>query len=1008
MSISFLRWRLSLTCFWLVVGVSVLRAQTPAGDAERKAKNKKLHETFNQAVDLKGIPDGATFEQVLRVLEKQLPVKTPIAIRVDADAFGLTNDAVNKSVMQFSPIVQTTPLRTALQMALSQVKGLERAEFVWDPLGTLTITSVERSLATQTYDLRDLLAVKALWLRDARTGAGVFRFVKDLNLLSLDEDDAAAVLVQALCRLVQPETWRAGRATVRVENGKRLSIHAAPSVHEEVANFLGSILRLTDVAVEMNAKLLELDAAQAAAFAAAPKVPVKAGDESWLMPLSKQQFAILNRCKIIGQSDPVKLRPNERSVFLSRQRAISYVKHPKILNESEQQGTILGGMSLLVAPEVSADRRFIQMAITQDYVRIALEKAKFPMLGERGETPVYDVPLVRKTSVSESITIADGQSFGFFVQEPFPGDVPAGRRWFILMSPTVYIEEEERLRKLPEKGANEAKLRRPIALALVDDGRRLIVTQAERGRVAIVDLATQTVVAEATFGRRFSDAWVSGDGGQIFATDEAAGEVVALSLQGEKFRETARRSVGMSPVSVWRSEEGRVISVALLWPRRVVLLDSTSLEAIKDGVIDLPFAPRRQIMIPGTGKLVVADAFGGQLAVIDLPTRKLERVRQLGVHNIGGLALDAMGKHLFLTHQFLSATAPTQKGEIQNGNTLSNNVRKLGLAGLLGSAAADGRDDEVYSIGDIDAGAGDPAGLIVDEGHTYVALAGVHELGIAKLDEVVWTRIPVGRQPTALALDRERKRVYVANTFGDSISIVDCRTNQQMAEIPLGSKAGVKLADLRPEERGEILFHDAKRSHEGWMSCHSCHPHGHTNGRLNDNLSDGSFGTPKRVLSLLGVSDTGPWAWNGKVADLDEQIRSSFRSTMQGGPATNAEVKDVIAYLATLKPPPPLTVARGIVDAKARPRGERLFAELKCATCHAPPTYTSAKSYDVGLDEGGRYNPPSLRGVSQGGPFMHDNRALGLNEVLQRVGHQLAEPLSANDLADLLQFLNGV
>src|SRR2546430_7868047 len=49
---------------------------------------------------------------------------------------------------------------------------------------------------------------------------------------------------------------------------------------------------------------------------------------------------------------------------------------------------------------------------------------------------------------------------------------------------------------------------------------------------------------------------------------------------------------------------------------------------------------------------------------------------------------------------------------------------------------------------------------------------------------------------------------------------------------------------------------------------------GHTNGLLNDNFTDGSFGTPKRVLSLLGVKDTGPWAWTGHLDKLPEQIRS--------------------------------------------------------------------------------------------------------------------------------------
>ena len=57
----------------------------------------------------------------------------------------------------------------------------------------------------------------------------------------------------------------------------------------------------------------------------------------------------------------------------------------------------------------------------------------------------------------------------------------------------------------------------------------------------------------------------------------------------------------------------------------------------------------------------------------------------------------------------------------------------------------------------------------------------------------------------------------------------------------------------------------AKLAHDGWFSCHSCHTDGHTNSRLNDSLGDGSFGAPKRVLSLLGVNDTAPWAWNGGI-----------------------------------------------------------------------------------------------------------------------------------------------
>src|SRR5262249_33737013 len=162
-----------------------------------------------------------------------------------------------------------------------------------------------------------------------------------------------------------------------------------------------------------------------------------------------------------------------------------------------------------------------------------------------------------------------------------------------------------------------------------------------------------------------------------------------------------------------------------------------------------------------------------------------------------------------------------------------------------------------------------------------------------------------------------------------------------------------------------VLFHDAKLSFESWYSCQSCHPDGHTNGRLNDNFSDGTFGTPKRVLSLLGVKDTGPWAWNGKIADLHVQVRTSLRSTMQWPAPAEKDVRDITAFLGTLPPPPSVTQARWTIDAEAVRRGRKVFAGQKCATCHAPPTFTSLRSYDVGLrDEAGetKFNPPSLRG----------------------------------------------
>lgn len=555
--------------------------------------------------------------------------------------------------------------------------------------------------------------------------------------------------------------------------------------------------------------------------------------------------------------------------------------------------------------------------------------------------------------------------------------------------------------------APTVRLRRPVALALLDDGGKLFVANRASGSISIIDTRQSRVISETHIGRRLSDMAIAPAGNRVMLVDESAGQLILLARQANKLQVEQRIKVGSSPVSVQVSADGARATVADLWARRLGLIDwgQAAEKTARVAWLDLPFAPRRQIVVPGTSRLVVADAFGGKLAVVDLAGKKVLSVRDVSGHNIRGLGLGDGGTSLWLAHQRLNGFGHTTANEIQNSNVLSNNLRRFRLAAILDPLADPSGDDRIYQVGDIEKGGGDPVDVIeIAPGEVVTALAGTNEIAIGRPDKVIWTRLAVGRRPTALALDRQRRRLYVANTFADSISVVDLDGPRVIAEISLGTAR----TELRAEERGEMLFYDARLSHLAWFSCHSCHPDGHTNGRLNDNLSDGSFGTPKRVLSLLGVKNTGPWAWNGKMPDLESQVRTSLKTTMRGPTPSIEQVRDLAAFLRTLSPPPSLREARGSGNPEAVQRGRKIFAREKCATCHTPPTYTSAKTYDVGLkdeDGGTHFNPPSLRGVSQGGPYFHDNRAHTLAEVFTRFRHQLPGELKKQELDDLLDFL---
>ena len=408
------------------------------------------------------------------------------------------------------------------------------------------------------------------------------------------------------------------------------------------------------------------------------------------------------------------------------------------------------------------------------------------------------------------------------------------------------------------------------------------------------------------------------------------------------------------------------------------------------------------VLVRSGARLVVADAFAGRLAVVDPKQGTLESVRTLPAHNIRGLAESPDGQTLVVAHQVLHRLARTSFEDVHWGSLLNNALRVVRLDQLL--APDPGADllkgSRQLDLGDPGNGAGDPsAAAFARDGHLVVALAGVDAIRIGTDPARLPVRTGVGRRPTALAISADSRAVYVANTLDDTISVVDLSTGLFRASIALGPTREPSAA-----ERGESLFFDARLSHDGWMSCHSCHTDGHSSGQSSDTLGDGGFGAPKRVPSLLGVGATGPWGWLGGFERLEDQVRQSIASTMQGPKPSEAVVSDLVAYLRTLEPAPaPQTGAAAAVE-----RGRAVFRAQKCAECHAPPEYTSADPYDVGLvDEVGhrRFNPPSLRGVGRREPLLHDGRAATLDEVFRRYRHPRDTGLSDAEVADLVAFL---
>jgi len=553
-----------------------------------------------------------------------------------------------------------------------------------------------------------------------------------------------------------------------------------------------------------------------------------------------------------------------------------------------------------------------------------------------------------------------------------------------------------------------ARPRHPVAVQLSPKGEFLYTANQRSGSVSVIDLATKQVVGEIEIGEHLSHLVTSPLSG-LLTTDEARHELILIDGDGADLKIRQRLAVPAYPVSIALARDGRTGTVASLWSRQLAFLefDDQGVAKVVD-VLDLPFAPRCQLYAKQDKRLIVADSFSGRLAIIDLVQRRLLHVREFPGHNIRGLGLSSNGQMLIVAHQMLNELAHTVRNDVHWGLLMSNDLRWLVLDSVLMEDADRYAGAHMHPLGHAGSATGDPSGLAVAaNGSVVVALGGVQEIAVGSEDDFSLQRIGVGRRPSAIAISNDAKQAYITNTFGDSVSIVDLENREASVEIALGPAYKLGLA-----ERGEQLFFDASLSHDSWMSCNSCHPDGHTNGMLNDNFSDASFGAPKRVLSLLGRAETAPFAWNGSAKDLYVQIRNSISQTMQSDQEPkDDDVEAIRAFLATLQPPPSIDRARGRQDEAAIARGKQQFTALKCITCHAPPFYTSPHTYQVNLSDklgNDRFNPPSLLGVGQRGPYFHDNRAKELADVFRTFGHQLDQELESKELADLLAFLRSL
>ncbi len=556
-------------------------------------------------------------------------------------------------------------------------------------------------------------------------------------------------------------------------------------------------------------------------------------------------------------------------------------------------------------------------------------------------------------------------------------------------------------------------LRGPIAIEFLGENQIACTANQKSGSLSLIDVENRRVIFEETIGGTLEDLAFCVAQRMVLVVDSSNHQLISLAFRGDRLNVWEKLSVEKGPVRVVVSADGSQAFVSCLWSRKIMQLKiepvggKVRLGRLRD--IDLPFAPRELLLLPGGSKLVVGDAFGGCLAVINTRSGGIDSVRNIPGHNLRGMVLSPDEDRLIVSQQVLNPLAPTTRDNIIWSVLMTNCLRSILLSDLIDPTADLMKGSRFIPLGTVRRCGGDPGGIAIDDsGRLFVCLSGVHQIALLSKDGRKEERFATGQRPVAIKAEPTGKGYLIANHFSDSLTWVpssvdfDSERKQEkqygqkevyaasdpaavrsdLSQIALG-----KQPDLTLIQQGEKLFYDATLSHDHWMSCHSCHTDGHTNGELADTLGDGDYGTPKLIPTLMGTAKTGPWAWDGSVDQLTEQIRKSMVSSMQGPSPSKQNLAALQSFVESLPPAPPV---RAIGDAARMTLGRRVFERHGCADCHKGNRFSAEETFDVGLiDEMGhrRFNPPSLLGASQRVRWFHDGRANSLKQVIDGTFH---------------------
>jgi YVTN family beta-propeller protein len=590
------------------------------------------------------------------------------------------------------------------------------------------------------------------------------------------------------------------------------------------------------------------------------------------------------------------------------------------------------------------------------------------------------------------------------------------------------------------------RYRSPLNLALAPDERFLYVTAHEADALLEVDLETRRVSAAIPVGRRPHGVSLSPDGAMAYVTNERSDSVTVVDLRAR----AAVRSyaAGHEPAGIAVAADGATLFIASRGSDQITVLaadDGRELGRLAGGS-----APSQVTLTPDAARLVVSNELSmlgtpgdpprSELTVIDARSRRaVMRVALENAHLSAGVAVPPEGDLAFVALVQPKNLLPII--QVARGWVMTNG---LGVVDLRS-----GRVVQVL-LDEVDAYHADPFGVAVtpDGSHLFVTHSGGNSISVVSLprlrevlaefeadpelesfasrdlalsERYVVKRLETEANPKGIVVSRDGRMAYVAERLNDSILVVDVAALEAVDRIPLGGPTRVSAV-----RRGEVLFNNADATFQRQFTCKSCHPNNAVDRLQYDFEPDGPGRDILDNRSLLGISSTGPFKWNGRNTSMFMQCGIRFaRILTRLEPFPPNDLAALVGFMASLTAPdnPHRAPDGRLTEAQERGRhffersvtkdGEPIPPGNRCITCHPPPLFTDRQLADVGTASPTSsviaFDTPHLLNVYGTAPYLHDGRARTLEEIWTVFNpddrHGVTRDMSKRDLNDLIDYL---